>query len=421
MDQITFWGLDLGEYYSQISYFREGMNDAESISARLGSQTYLIPMVIAKRSGIHQWYIGEEAFQYPERTSQLLGKAYKRERVLLDGEEYQALDLLTIYIRRVLAMTGTIAGNRQKDYYLICVSQASQLAVETLLEIVTNLGIPSDHVKICSRKETFCYYVMNQEPSLRMNDVLLMDYWGKSFKVYKLHQDRSVSPMVVSVSEIQIPDMERIHEQGQMTQEEIKVHKDEVFLEVLDVILTGQLISSVYLVGEGFEGDWMKKSLSRLCAGKRVFSGMNLYSKGACYYGKSVQTLGNRIPEYLYLGGGNLLYNICLKVYHQGEYHYYVLIPAGVNWQDAKGEMEVILDDGNDPVIEIVCKPLKDQPKKAISCRLEGLNVRKDLTTRLRLSAYAVSKERIKLKVKDIGFGEMFPATDKEWNFDIRI
>ena len=52
---------------------------------------------------------------------------------------------------------------------------------------------------------------------------------------------------------------------------------------ILKDCFRGHIVSSVYLTGDGFDGDWMKQSVAFLCQGRRAFVGKNLYSKGACY------------------------------------------------------------------------------------------------------------------------------------------
>ena len=54
---------------------------------------------------------------------------------------------------------------------------------------------------------------------------------------------------------------------------------------MLQKAFENRIITTVYLVGEGFEGGWMKNSLTFMCRGRRAFMGNNLYSKGACYAG----------------------------------------------------------------------------------------------------------------------------------------
>ena len=53
--------------------------------------------------------------------------------------------------------------------------------------------------------------------------------------------------------------------------------------QIIGDCFQGRIVSSAYLTGDGFDGGWMKRSVSLLCQGRRAFMGKNLYSKGACY------------------------------------------------------------------------------------------------------------------------------------------
>lgn len=419
MGKRKYFGLDLGEYFSQISYMEEEDNDATSISPIIGSHSYLVPTVVGKRSGILQWFVGEEALKF-QVAHHILSKAYKREKIVVDGEEFEAIDLLEIFIRRMLSFTNSVGCNKDEDLFVICIDHASQLAVETLLQITGNLGINKEQVKICSRQECFCYYTMNQEAALHLHEVLLLDYWEHSFKAYYLKKDTTVEPNVVRVEELSISKLEKLKNEDGLTDEEFMALKDETFHKVLDEILPGHMISAVYLVGNGFEGEWMKKSLSRLCAGRRVFYGMNLYTKGACFYAKAISQPTTN-PKYLYLGGGNLLYNLCVKAYHKGSYQYQVLVPAGFNWQDAGGTLDFIITGEEEPEITTYLKSLKGEEDIAQTHKLTGLMVSSEKTTRIRIHAYAISKERIRLEVTEIGFGEIAPGNKGKWDFEIGL
>ena len=69
---------------------------------------------------------------------------------------------------------------------------------------------------------------------------------------------------------------------------------DEALLEIAQDACGKGLIGSIFLIGDGFQGDWMKESLRFLCRGRRVFQGNNLFSKGACC--GMQEKLCNRVP-----------------------------------------------------------------------------------------------------------------------------
>ncbi|MCR4955381.1 MAG: hypothetical protein K6A30_01695 [Lachnospiraceae bacterium] len=420
MDEITVFGLDLGEYYSQISYYRESMEDAKSISLQLGSKSYLIPTVVAKREENLKWYVGQEAMEERQKVEGFLSAAFGNNKVTVNREEVEAKELLLLFLRRIFSMAASVGLDKERDYFVICLEKVTGDNVKVLEGIMEELGFSLSHVKICDRKEAFCHYIMKQEAKLRLHDVLLLDYWKNSFQGYLLHTDTKFSPHVISVEELYSDGISEIFDKKQFTKEEYLIHKDTVLNRALDEYLGKRIISSCYLVGDGFEGSWMNHSLSRLCTGRRAFLGMNLYTKGACFYGMS-KSMEQGIPDFVYLGGENLLYNVCMKVYHKGEYIYKTLINAGLNWQDAKGSAEVILAGEEDPSIEIVCKSMNQGEDKKMDCILDQLNVRPDKTTRLHIDAYASSCNRIVISVKTTGFGMIVKDEPMNWQFTIRL
>ena len=52
---------------------------------------------------------------------------------------------------------------------------------------------------------------------------------------------------------------------------------------------------------------------------------------------------------------------------------------------------------------------------------LEGLPERDDRTTRLRINASANSDREVSIVIKDMGFGEIAPSSDKSWTHVIKL
>ena len=64
-------GYDLGEQYSQISYYLYGQGDVEMVATVVGTKQYNIPTMLCKRKGINQWYYGKDALKYREEEDML--------------------------------------------------------------------------------------------------------------------------------------------------------------------------------------------------------------------------------------------------------------------------------------------------------------------------------------------------------------
>ena len=54
-------GIDFSQDVAMISYWREGEEEPVTMSTVAGSEAYQIPILLAKKRGIGQWFFGDEA------------------------------------------------------------------------------------------------------------------------------------------------------------------------------------------------------------------------------------------------------------------------------------------------------------------------------------------------------------------------
>ena len=147
------------------------------------------------------------------------------------------------------------------------------------------------------------------------------------------------------------------------------------------------------------------------------FVGKNLYSKGACYAG----FVKNRERDwpFVYMGDNELKINVFLKVLDQKTIRFYPLASAGESWYESRGECEVILD--GTPEIEFWIQKPESREAHVEVLELTDLPERERRTTRLRVSARPVSDRDICLNIRDLGFGEIVPASGKTWEHVIHL
>ena len=101
------------------------------------------------------------------------------------------------------------------------------------------------------------------------------DYEENTLTYYQMQVDRSRNPILVGVSE-------RDYSGAVSLPEENKEHKAAVFENVVYGAIHKKLLSTLYMPGEGFEGGWADSLFRKLCVGRRLFKGRNLYVSGAC-------------------------------------------------------------------------------------------------------------------------------------------
>jgi hypothetical protein len=119
------------------------------------------------------------------------------------------------------------------------------------------------------------------------------------------------------------------------------------------------------------------------------------------------------------MGENEMKFNLSLKVRNKGEVSFYNLISAGKNWFETTGECEVILSGTGE--IDF-WKQLPNSREAVIeTLELTDLPTRPDRTTRLRITATPVSDEKIEVKIRDLGFGEIYRSTDKVWKYTMTM
>ncbi|MCR4693807.1 MAG: hypothetical protein K5773_00605 [Pseudobutyrivibrio sp.] len=405
----TVIGIDISAKCSVISLYKLNMNEPATVSTVLGQENYAIPTVLAKKPDIGQWYFGDEAIK-KSRTREavlvedLYNLALRNESVYVDGQEYLARDLMVIYFKKLFSIPGPMAAISSVAKLAISVTNISFETMEMMNYIASKLDIEPDNLILMDRQESFYYYSLSQRPDLFLYDVALFDYTGPNLVSMMLSRNTNTRPQMINID---------VANHG-----EIFDDRDSRFENIAKETFGSAVVSSVYLVGDGFDGDWMKTSLSYLCKGRKVFLGKNLYSKGACY-GAFIKE-GKRDWPFIYIGDNDLKVNLSIKILDNNEMKFFSLIDAGESWYDTKGECEVILD-GKAEIEFYVQRP---ESREAHIELLELTDLpynRENRTTRLRIEATAISDKSITITITDLGFGEISPSSGLTWNHTITV
>ena len=341
-------GYDLANTCSQISYCSmDEVGKVETLASVAGEEDYDIPTVLCKRCGVNQWFFGKDAQRFYEENPEegilvdnLLQLALDGETVQIEGEGYEPEALLTLFVKRSLGLLAGIASmDRIQSLMFTCEALTTRMA-EVLNIVARGLELKHAEIGFQDYMESYYGYMLYQPQELWLYRSLLFDYRGKDMKVLTMERNKRTTPTVVYIS-----------------QEEKTFHGgDSEFLELARESVEVERVSSVFLIGEKFAGDWMKESLRYLCNGRRVFQGNNLYSKGACFCLAEKLQPGKAGSEHVFLGNNKLKANVGMKVLKRGEDAYFALLDAGVDWADVDFECEVYLQDEN--VLELQVTPL---------------------------------------------------------------
>lgn len=409
-------GYDLGSSFSQISYCYMDSGEVETLSSVAGGDSYNIPTALCKRKGVNQWFFGREAQKAFDEgqgilVEDLLGLAVDGEPVRLEGEDYNPVALLTLFLKRSLSILSMVSSPDKIGVFVLTCEYLDRRLMEVLGQAVGGLRLKTENIYFQSYAESFYSYMLYQPAELWNYASLLWDYDRKRIKVYRMVCNRRTEPVAVFIETQDYPFS--FSEDGE---DKTPQALDREFLELAGGICGGELISSIYLIGEAYSEEWMKDSLKYLCRNRRVFLGSNLYSKGACYGGKERLNPGEEGITHVFLGNDKLKANIGMKVFRQGEESYLALLDAGVNWYEARMDMEFYIQEEN--AVELLITPLIAKNGKQVRITLEGL---KHFPSRIRLSLYLPKENILRAEIEDLGFGEFRPATNHVWTEEMEI
>ncbi len=410
-------GYDLGNRYSQISYCTYESGEPETLSVVAGGESYNIPTALCKRKGVNQWFYGKDAYKHAGEEGQLLTNlielARAGEKVVVDEEEFDPVALLTLYMKRSLTLLSMVSGIDRIGAMMITCENLDGRMVEILNNVVAGLSLKTKDVYFQGYVESFYFYTIHQPAELWSRQVVVCDYNADYIKMYRMECNRRTTPVVAFVDEEEFPFMPAPNREEDAVWESTKSRMDERFLAILKEGCEGRMISSAYLIGEGFQDEWMEESLRYLCRGRRVFQGNNLYSKGACY-GMREKLFTSEIGKaHVFLGNEKLKANIGMKVLRRGEKSYCALLDAGISWFDAFCGMEFYLEGDNS--FELIITPLNGRDVKCAKITLEGLPARNGAASKLYMEIKMTSENHIEIEIEDLGFGEIFPATGSRW------
>lgn len=411
-------GFDLTDAYSQISYGPLDGTEVSTVTFGSNGDSYLIPTVLFKRKEVNQWFAGQEALEnHGEEgylVTDLISKAVQGEEVTVGEEKFNPSALLALFMRRALGLVGFKFQVSKIGSLMITVENLSHELIKVLTEAIKSLGIKIPNVYFQNHTESFYYYTVSTDKTLWVRDVLLCDFTGDVLKTCRMECNRNTTPIVAFIDEesFQKIDIKGIKDLNPGDPGALDL--DEKFLDTLKNGVGDRLISSIYLIGDNFRQEILPESVKFLCRKGKAFGGNNLYSKGAVHSARSRAKAEEPVSGYVFLGNDKLKSNVGINVINRGEDVYMPLLDAGINWYEARRECSIILNEGN--VLTLVITPLTGKNPAMVDITLEDLPKRPAKTSRLRLELCMQTETELKVHITDLGFGNLFPAGNIEWN-----
>ncbi|MCR5508533.1 MAG: hypothetical protein K6F34_07590 [Lachnospiraceae bacterium] len=440
-------GYDLNDTLTQISYY-ELDNDAPKTLVSDGENERLgIPTLLCKRRKVNQWSFGTEArrlitYEGEAEAGKLLSMAVNDRSIVIDGETFAGMDLLILFIRKSLNLLSVYVSVEQIESLIFTVPSLDRNMIGVLERVAAAIPVERGKILFQSYSESVYYYMIHQQRELWETESAVFDHDGKNMTCYHLKMNHRTTPIVGVIDEytfedVAVPDMRAVYEDGENEEEQTddasdektegdeKTSKedidrmDEALQELFHDFLMSRPIRSAYLLGNGFEAEWCKKTISFLCMGRRVFQGKNMYSKGACYYGMDRIKPTELNSKYIFLGKDKLQFNLGMNMRRRDKDEYIALADGGENWFDISTVVEFLLVSGSR--VDMLVTPLDGKEVRNITINLDGLPNRPEKTTRLKMKVSFSSGDTLRIRIEDMGFGEIFPSSMLSWEKEVRI
>lgn len=401
-------GFDLGEKVSQLCYYDRRAGEPVSLPMKVGTGQYTFPNCLSKKPGEEEWHFGLEVEYFVSQQEEIyLDNLYeicsRQKTVLVDGEERKAGELLGLFIANALRILGVPDPVKSISGLMITTPHLTREMVENVRDACWHMGFARNRCFLQNYEESFYYHTLYQKAEIWSRKVGLFTFDQDQVSYSSLEMDRKTKPVQVQVKK----------------GKSVSLHTDPVerdfdFYELIQESLGNEVFSSIFLVGDGFDKEWASRSVPLLCRHQRhVFYGNNLFAKGACY-GAKEKVEEKNLKGYLYTGSDLVRINVGMEMLVFGTPAYHSLISAGVNWYEAMGDCEILLDDTKE--LTFVVTDMENTRKDRYSMSLPNLPQRPPKATRLHLHLEFEAADRCRIDVEDMGFGEMYPSSGLVWH-----
>lgn len=397
-------GIDFSKTDMQIGLWNEERTcaDVYQFPEYLGGE--IIPtMVIADEEG--KLLVAKEALDYSMKTQKqgvtsLYGKL-SNGNVDLGGVEMTVNEVFAYYLKETLAVIRKRYGSASIARIGITGERLTEEKKAHLADVMESIGYSRDKLFFASHADAVLWYEICEGTK---GGSMTLDFDSKGMIAYVINAGNE---------ELEIPYyVETVDYSGLMPGglENIldKEERENSFTNITELAITRKALARLYVTGAIVEIAGIPQLLSRYFdTGRRIFAGRSLYCLGACYL-----AVKEKLPKKT-IGDNQIFHNVFLEAYQDAVVKPVRLLKAGTVLKRACSEIQVILDDTKEMKFQI-----EDvRTKESIHCTLrpDELYYRENKTMRLEIQASFLDYETLVLKVRDVGFGTICPATYRVW------
>ncbi len=414
-------GFDLCNEYSQISCFHPKTGEVETIGLRGEESYHLIPTVLGVTEIKKEWLFGEYAQMMAEHkdgvlVDNIVEKIIMEQPFEIYGVSFEPTVILAKFFKKSLVLLKRYYPNETILKLVVTVEQMNGTLMKYIYKALEQIGLMKDRVTVLPHTQCYLYYALSQKRELWLQDVGMFDYGKSGLAFYRININRKNHPMVVGVSKKDLSDQmpyEMLHS-GRFEEKKLA----NLFFDIAEGILYKQNISTVYITGEGFYDTWADHKMPELCAGRRVFKGPNIYTRGACYGARILHT-GEFDETFLFMGEDCIESAISVPLYKDGVVQKFQLAKAGSLWHEVNETVTFIFDGEEEIPVEV--KKLTEKEGTTRLINLEGIPRRPNKMGRYELKLTFLDTKTCLFTIRDKGFGEYALSSRRVWEKVIEL
>ncbi len=411
-------GIDLGEENTQMTCFDFVSYEPVPIGRKIhGKRVYEIPTALAVNPLKGEWYWIDEEYAKQEEViclRHLLTDVLQEEKITIGRYSVKSYQVLKRFIVKLLSLL--------KEYYpadrirklVVTVAKREERLKDYLTAICDELGLPKGGFVLQNYRQSYMYYAVSQPKELWAHNVGLFEMENNRLLYSQIDIDKKTVPYIVGVIQKDLSDgidWAALEKEGAS-------HISYAFSNAANTALYKQLVTTVYVTGKGFEGAWAEEALKELCVGRRVFRGQNLFTKGACYAAREMAGEG-KLEQCLFLDEDMIACNVLLRVYCDASIQDVLLVKAGTLWSEVDSSIDVIPDEEEE--IRITIQDVLKHEIRAHMLSLSGFAGRKNKMTRFTIRIRFADSHTCIVTLKDNGFGEYCPSSNRVWERYITV
>lgn len=411
MKPKLYIGIDLNDSYAMVSFLRERESEPITVSVKKNQETFQFPTSLYVGKNNHFRYGQEAEKKKFDPNGEFFDHLFLRAKdmVFTDGAP-EAIARLTTFVKRLLKLKENLYGTERFEQYLvITVPAMTPEATAVIDSLKRELGSEVEKMDWMDYAECSYYYVYQQDSSVWAHNVALFDYNASQLTCTLLGRDPRMVPQVVMSGQVSWP--------HQAAYDDDLTAKDEFFADAIKQSFGKRIISGVFLLGDGFDGEWCKKSLKMLTPNRRVFMGKNLYTKGAAM--AALVLFSEKQWNYRYECSYKAQANVSLHVLSGDSKKVLPLIEMGRNWFEQKTSYNLLLI--GTPEFSVYVERRGEYQQKHVVVPLEDVWNRLERTRKIRITAQMVKNNVLKITVTDVGFGAFYASTGKEWSYEVEL